>query len=93
MKKIVLFILAITMLFCCSCQNTPDPPSDGEITEQPEPQRMAYHLGEAYRLGEDVYFVNSPYLQNRRFSPPNTAVKILIFLFPVLMPFAIIRTA
>ena len=60
MKKIVLFILAITMLFCCSCQNTPDPPSDGEITEQPEPQRMAYHLGEAYRLGEDVYFVNSP---------------------------------
>ena len=58
MKKIVLFILAITMLFCCSCQNTPGPPSDGEITEQPEPQRMAYRLGEVSRVGDDIYFLN-----------------------------------
>ncbi len=56
MKKIVLFVLAITMLFCCSCQNTPEPPSDGEITEQPEPQRMAYHLSNVARLENDIYF-------------------------------------
>ena len=56
MKKIVLFILAITMLFCCSCQKTPEPPSDGEITEQPEPQRMAYHLSNVARLENDIYF-------------------------------------
>ena len=62
-RNVLLLVLATVLLFNCSCQKPQsgqESSSDGEVIEQPEPQRMAYHLGEAYRLGEDVYFVNSP---------------------------------
>ena len=55
-KRILLLILAAMFLFS-ACQKTPNDPSHGEITEQPEPQRMAYHLCYASRLGDDIYFV------------------------------------
>ena len=62
-RNVLLLVLATVLLFSCSCQKPQsgqESSSDGEVIEQPETQRMAYHLGEAYRLGEDVYFVNSP---------------------------------
>ena len=56
-RNIMLMVLAITLLCCTSCQKTPYTPSDGEITEPPEPQYMAYRLSEAARVGDDIYFV------------------------------------
>ena len=60
MKKALLFIFVITLLFNCSCGKPTvlqDDTSDTEITDQPEPQRMAYHFSDASRLGDDIYFV------------------------------------
>lgn len=59
-RSVLLLLLATVLLFSCSCQKTP--PDQGELSdreqpEQPEPQRMAYHFGEASRVGEDIYFM------------------------------------
>lgn len=62
-RRFLLLILAIVLVFNCSCQPKPQIQGDttaAEAVEQPEPQRMAYSLGEAVRLGEDIYFVNCP---------------------------------
>lgn len=61
-RRILLLILAIILLLSCSCQQQPPIQSDTTSDEMAElePQYMAYHLGEACRLGEDVYFVNCP---------------------------------
>ncbi len=57
-RSLLLLILSAALLFNSSCQNLSEIPSDGEITEQPEPQRMAYHLSSGgSRLGDDVYFL------------------------------------
>ena len=58
MKRFFLIILATLMVFSCSCQKTPTDPSEDEVTEQPEPQHMAYHLSVASRVGDDIYFVS-----------------------------------
>lgn len=51
-RRAILFLLATIMLFTCSCQKKP---GDRPIVES-EPQYMAYRLGEAMKLGEDIYF-------------------------------------
>ena len=59
-KNAVWFMLVITLLFNCSCRVPPSDQvdsSDGETIEQPEPQIMAYRLGGASRVGEDIYFM------------------------------------
>ncbi len=59
MKRIFLIILATIMLFSCSCQKTPGGEyvsSEPETVKQPEPQYMAYRLGETIKFGEDIYF-------------------------------------
>ena len=58
-RNFILILLAALLLFNASCQKQQDIPSDSVITEQPEPQRMAYHFGEVSRLGEDVYFTTN----------------------------------
>ncbi len=62
MKNFFLIILATLMLFSCSCQKAPggeDVSFEPETVKQPEPQYMAYRLGEVMRLGEDIYFAKS----------------------------------
>lgn len=59
-RRVLLLLLAAVLLLTCSCQKPPhgqEVSSDGEMTVQPEPQRMAYHFGEAMRVGEDIYFM------------------------------------
>ena len=52
-KRIISLILLVSMvLICMSCQDQPGE----EITEQPEPQRMAYHLGTVSRVEDSLYF-------------------------------------
>lgn len=61
--RILLLTLVAILLCSCSCQGQPiglTDTTEAEMIEQPETQRMAYHLGEACRLGEDVYFVSCP---------------------------------
>ena len=57
-KRILLLILAAMFLFS-ACQKTPNDSSHGEITEQPEPQYMAYHFSDAMRVDDDIYLVLS----------------------------------
>ncbi len=59
-KKALLFIFVITLLYICSCGETTIDQGDtfdAVAVEQPEPQRMAYHLSGASRVGDDIYFV------------------------------------
>lgn len=59
-RRILLLMLTALLLFNCSCQKQPsgaENSSDHEEIEQPESQRMAYHFGEASRVGEDIYFM------------------------------------
>lgn len=57
-QRVGLIILAMILLLCSSCQKSPADPSEDEIIEQPEPQYMAYHLSDAARIGDDIYFVS-----------------------------------
>ena len=60
-RLFLLLLIAIVLVFSCSCQPRhiiQSDTTDDIIIEQPEPQYMAYHLGEACRLGDDIYFVN-----------------------------------
>jgi len=59
MKIRSLLLMLIAILLFSSCQKTPNDPSDGEITDQPESQYMAYHFSQATRVGDDVYFMVS----------------------------------
>ncbi len=59
-RRVGLILLAMILLLCSSCQQSPVEPSEGEIAEQPEPQYMAYHFSESARVGDDIYFVSGP---------------------------------
>ena len=59
-RRILLLLLATVLLFSCSCQKQPSDSmdsSDVELLEQPEPQRMAYRLGETAYADGVVYIV------------------------------------
>ena len=56
-RKPVILLLTAVMLFVCSCQNGQGGMPDGEISESPDLQRMAYHLGDVSVFGDDIYFV------------------------------------
>ena len=52
---LVLLMLVTILSFICSCGEATIYPSYTEATEHLEPQHMAYHLGYASRLGDDIY--------------------------------------
>ncbi len=59
-RNVLLLVLATVLLFNCSCQKPQsgqESSSDGEVVEQPEPQRMAYRLGETAYADGVVYIV------------------------------------
>ena len=60
-RNVLLLVLATALLLGCSCQKQTigqDASSVSEMIDQAEPQYMAYHLSDAARVGDDIYFVS-----------------------------------